>query len=167
MALLEIRNIDCFYGDVQVIFGVSMHVDEGEVISLIGANGAGKSTLLRTVSGLMKPRSGEILFENEPVHDLRPEQIVDAAIQEDVDVVGLSILSGAHVALTAKVLEGLRSRGAGDILVLVGGVIPDDDRQKLLDMGVAAVYTSGAKIEDIAGFIRSSVRALEGGKGSR
>jgi len=97
----------------------------------------------------------------------RPEQIVDAAIQEDVDVVGLSILSGAHVALTAKVLEGLRSRGAGDILVLVGGVIPDDDRQKLLDMGVAAVYTSGAKIEDIAGFIRSSVRALEGGKGSR
>ncbi|HOJ15408.1 MAG TPA: ATP-binding cassette domain-containing protein, partial [Deltaproteobacteria bacterium] len=80
MALLEIRNIDCFYGDVQVIFGVSMHVDEGEVISLIGANGAGKSTLLRTVSGLMKPRSGEILFENEPVHDLRPEQIVERGI---------------------------------------------------------------------------------------
>jgi branched-chain amino acid transport system ATP-binding protein len=80
MALLEIRSINCFYGDVQVIFDVSMHVDEGEVISLIGANGAGKSTILRTVSGLIKPRSGEIIFENQPVHNMRPEQIVERGI---------------------------------------------------------------------------------------
>lgn len=80
MALLEIKNINCFYGDVQVIYDVSMHIDEGEVISLIGANGAGKSTMLRTISGLMKPVSGEIIFENQPVHGLRPEKIVERGI---------------------------------------------------------------------------------------
>jgi branched-chain amino acid transport system ATP-binding protein len=57
-----------------------MHIEEGEVISLIGANGAGKSTMLRTISGLMKPRSGEIIFENQPVHTLRPEKIVERGI---------------------------------------------------------------------------------------
>jgi len=80
MALLEIKNINCFYGDVQVIYDVSMHIDEGEVISLIGANGAGKSTMLRTISGLMKPRSGEVIFENQPVQNLRPEKIVERGI---------------------------------------------------------------------------------------
>jgi len=80
MALLEIKNINCFYGDVQVLYDVSMHVDEGEVISLIGANGAGKSTTLRTISGLMRPSSGEIVFENKPIHHLRPERIVERGI---------------------------------------------------------------------------------------
>lgn len=80
MALLDIRNINCFYGDVQVIYDVSLHIEEGEVISLIGANGAGKSTMLRTISGLMKPKTGEILFENQPVHTLRPEKIVERGI---------------------------------------------------------------------------------------
>ena len=58
MALLEVQNIDVFYGDVQVIFDLSMRVDEGEVVSIIGGNGAGKSTLLRTISGLMQPATG-------------------------------------------------------------------------------------------------------------
>jgi branched-chain amino acid transport system ATP-binding protein len=80
MALLDIKNINCFYGDVQVIYGVSMHINEGEVISLIGANGAGKSTMLKVLSGLMKPQSGEILFENQPIHALRPEKIVERGI---------------------------------------------------------------------------------------
>lgn len=80
MALLDIKNINCFYGDVQVIYDVSMHVNEGEVISLIGANGAGKSTTLRTISGLMRPASGEIIFENRPIHRLRPEKIVEMGI---------------------------------------------------------------------------------------
>lgn len=80
MALLEIKNIDCYYGDVQVIYGVSLHIEEGEVISLIGANGAGKSSMLRTISGLMKPSAGEILFENQPIHTLRPEKIVERGI---------------------------------------------------------------------------------------
>jgi len=80
MALLDIRNINCYYGDVQVIYDVSMHIEEGEVISLIGANGAGKSTMLRVISGLMKPRSGEIIFQNQPIHSLRPEKIVERGI---------------------------------------------------------------------------------------
>jgi branched-chain amino acid transport system ATP-binding protein len=80
MALLDIKNINCFYGDVQVIYGVSMYIEEGEVISLIGANGAGKSTMLKTISGLMNPHSGEIFFQNEPIHSLRPEKIVERGI---------------------------------------------------------------------------------------
>ncbi|HPC46729.1 MAG TPA: cobalamin B12-binding domain-containing protein [Deltaproteobacteria bacterium] len=84
-----------------------------------------------------------------------PEQIVKAAVQEDVDVVGLSILSGAHLTLTAKVMEGLRASGASDIMVIVGGVIPEDDRRKMLEEGVAGVFTAGTRISEIAEFIRS------------
>jgi branched-chain amino acid transport system ATP-binding protein len=80
MALLEIKKLNCFYGDVQIIYDVSLHINEGEVISLIGGNGAGKSTMIRTISGLMKPRSGEIFFEGLPIHTLRPEKIVERGI---------------------------------------------------------------------------------------
>ena len=85
-----------------------------------------------------------------------PEQIVSAAVQEDVDVIGLSILSGSHLSLTKKVMEGLKSKGA-DILVTVGGIIPEDDRKALETMGVGGVFTSGAKIRDIAAFIRTKL----------
>lgn len=74
-----------------------------------------------------------------------PEQIVNAAVQEDVRVVGLSILSGAHLSLVGKIVEGLRRRDAGDILVLVGGIIPEADIPALKKMGVAEVFTSGAQ----------------------
>jgi branched-chain amino acid transport system ATP-binding protein len=80
MSLLEIKNINCYYGDVQVIYDVSMHVEEGEIISMIGANGAGKSTILRCISGLMKASSGEIHFDGEPIHNRRPEKIVDRGV---------------------------------------------------------------------------------------
>ncbi len=80
MLLLDIKNIDCFYGDVQVVYDVSMHINEGEIISIIGANGAGKSTILRCISGLMKATSGEILLEGRPLQNLRPEKIVDEGI---------------------------------------------------------------------------------------
>lgn len=85
----------------------------------------------------------------------RPDQIAHAAIQEDVDLVGLSILSGAHLQLTKAVLQRLRENGATDILVLVGGVIPEADIPLLKDMGVAEVFTSGTSIGTIAAFIRS------------
>jgi methylmalonyl-CoA mutase C-terminal domain/subunit len=85
----------------------------------------------------------------------RPDQIAHAAIQEDVDLVGLSILSGAHLQLTKAVLQGLRENGATGILVLVGGVIPEADIPLLKDMGVAEVFTSGTSIRTIAAFIRS------------
>jgi branched-chain amino acid transport system ATP-binding protein len=80
MPFLEVRNIDVYYGDVQVIFDLSLRVEEGEVVSIIGANGAGKSSLLRTISGLMEPKKGQILFQNEPIHRLPPEKVVDQGI---------------------------------------------------------------------------------------
>jgi branched-chain amino acid transport system ATP-binding protein len=80
MPLLEVDSIDVYHGDVQVIFGLSLHVAEGEVVSIIGGNGAGKSTLLRTISGLMSPASGAIRFEGNPVHALPPEAIVERGI---------------------------------------------------------------------------------------
>lgn len=86
-----------------------------------------------------------------------PEQIVSAAIQEDVGVVGLSILSGAHLSLTEKVIEGLRKLGAHDVIVLVGGIIPEADIPVLKEMGVAEVFTSGTRIRDIASAVRSRI----------
>jgi branched-chain amino acid transport system ATP-binding protein len=80
MALLEVQNIDIFYGDVQVVFDLSLTVEEREVVSIIGGNGAGKSTLLKTVSGLMNPARGQILFEGKPVHTLAPEEVVERGI---------------------------------------------------------------------------------------
>ena len=80
MPFLELKNIDVFYGDVQVVFDLSLKVEEGEVVSIIGSNGAGKSTLLKTISGLMTPARGEILFEGFPTHDQPPEKIVERGI---------------------------------------------------------------------------------------
>jgi len=80
MALLEVKNIDVFYGDVQVIFGLSLRVEEGEVVSIIGGNGAGKSTLLKTLSGLMHPTKGEITFGTMPIQKSPPENIVEWGI---------------------------------------------------------------------------------------
>jgi branched-chain amino acid transport system ATP-binding protein len=80
MAFLEVKDIGVFYGDVQVIFGVSLRVEEGEVVSIIGGNGAGKSTLLNTISGLLHPVGGEILFEKAPIHRAPPEEIVERGI---------------------------------------------------------------------------------------
>jgi len=80
MALLEINHIDVHYGDVQVVFGLSLKVEEGEVVSIIGGNGAGKSTLLKTISGLMPPSKGEITFEGKPIHHRPPEEVVERGI---------------------------------------------------------------------------------------
>ena len=76
MSLLEIEKIDASYGDVQVIYGLSLKVEKKEVVSIIGGNGAGKSTLLRTISGLMKPNAGKITFEGREIHNEPPENIV-------------------------------------------------------------------------------------------
>ncbi len=88
-----------------------------------------------------------------------PEMIVNAAIQEDVDVIGLSCLSGAHMHLFPKVMELLREKGAGDILVFGGGTIPDEDIPKLKKMGMAEIFTPGASTQDAIAFVRQSVKA--------
>jgi methylmalonyl-CoA mutase C-terminal domain/subunit len=87
-----------------------------------------------------------------------PEMIVNAAMQEDVQVIGLSILSGAHNAILPRVLELLREREMSDVLVVAGGTIPDDDARKLKALGVAAVYQPGASLEEIIDFVRASVK---------
>jgi methylmalonyl-CoA mutase C-terminal domain/subunit len=89
-----------------------------------------------------------------------PEMIVNAALQEDVQVIGLSILSGAHNAIVGRVMELLREREMTDVLVVVGGIIPDEDAATLKSQGVAAVFQPGATLDAIIQFIRSSVRQV-------
>ena len=87
-----------------------------------------------------------------------PEMIVNAALQEDVQVIGLSILSGAHNAIVPRVMELLKEKQMSDVLVIVGGIVPDEDAARLKSLGVAAVYQPGAALEEIVEFIRSSVK---------
>jgi len=88
-----------------------------------------------------------------------PEQIASAAVQEDVEVLGLSILSGAHLTLTRKVIDRLCERGAQDVMVLVGGIIPEADIPVLKEMGVAEVFTAGTPVPKIAESIRARLNA--------
>ena len=88
-----------------------------------------------------------------------PEQIVATAVQEDVDAIGLSVLSGAHNYLFARVLELLKEKGAGDIVVFGGGIIPAEDIQALKATGVRELFTPGASTQDIVRFVREHVRA--------
>ena len=87
-----------------------------------------------------------------------PEMIVNAALQEDVQVIGLSILSGAHNAIMPRIMELLREKEMTDVLVVVGGIIPDEDAKELKKMGVAEVFQPGASLEKIVTFIRESVQ---------
>jgi methylmalonyl-CoA mutase C-terminal domain/subunit len=86
-----------------------------------------------------------------------PEQIVETAIQEDADAVGISILSGAHMTLVPKILEGLEENGAEDVVVVVGGTIPREDSDELKRLGVAEVFTPGAPMSEIVEFLREKV----------
>ena len=87
-----------------------------------------------------------------------PEQIASAALQEDADVIGLSILSGAHVQVCTALMELLRARGLDDVLVLVGGIIPDQDLPRLRAIGVQGIFLPGTPMDDIITFITGHVR---------
>ncbi|MCW2869524.1 cobalamin B12-binding domain-containing protein [Actinacidiphila oryziradicis] len=91
-----------------------------------------------------------------------PEQIVHTAIQEDADAIGLSILSGAHMTLFAKVIELLRERDAEDIKVFGGGIIPDGDIAPLKELGVAAIFTPGAPTGDVVAWVNANLREPAG-----
>jgi methylmalonyl-CoA mutase C-terminal domain/subunit len=86
-----------------------------------------------------------------------PEQIVETAIQEDADAVGISILSGAHMTLVPRIVEGLRENDAGEVLVVVGGTIPPEDAEELKRLGVGEVFTPGAPTGAIVEFLRSAL----------
>ncbi|MQA35851.1 cobalamin B12-binding domain-containing protein [Modestobacter roseus] len=91
-----------------------------------------------------------------------PEQIVDTVVQEDADAVGLSVLSGAHLPLFARLAELLRERGVDDVVVFGGGIIPEADLPELERLGVARVFTPGASTEEIVGWVRAHVGAPAG-----
>ena len=93
-----------------------------------------------------------------------PEMIVDAAIQEDVDAIGVSILSGAHMTLFPAILEEMKKKGASDILLFGGGIIPDDDKEALEKLGVAKVFTPGAPTEEAIEFLRRTISQKTSGE---
>ena len=86
------------------------------------------------------------------------EQIVNAALQEDADVVGLSVLSGAHMTLCPRIMELMKKEGLDDVLVVIGGIIPDQDVAKLKALGISEVFQPGASTEDIITYIRQNAR---------
>ncbi|HEV8262989.1 MAG TPA: ABC transporter ATP-binding protein [Burkholderiales bacterium] len=105
--MLELKNIASYYGSVQALKGVSLRVEQGEVVTLLGANGAGKSTTLRTISGLLRPASGEIWFEGQPIHDMAAEKIVRLGISHVPE--GRRIFPGLTVR--ENIMLGTSNRG--------------------------------------------------------
>jgi methylmalonyl-CoA mutase C-terminal domain/subunit len=95
-----------------------------------------------------------------------PEQIVEAVIQEDADAVGLSLLSGAHMTLVPRVVELLRERGADEVLVIGGGIIPDADIPKLKELGVAEIFTPGASLASITDWLAAELDKMDSARES-
>jgi branched-chain amino acid transport system ATP-binding protein len=108
MPLLELKNVASYYGSVQALKSVSLRVEQGEVVTLLGANGAGKSTTLRTISGLLRPASGEVWFEGQAIHDVAPEKIVRLGISHVPE--GRRIFPGLTVR--ENIMLGTSSRGS-------------------------------------------------------
>ena len=87
-----------------------------------------------------------------------PEQIVNAALQEDADVIGLSVLSGAHMTLCPRIIELMKKEGLDDVMLVVGGIIPDQDIQDLKKCGVSEIFQPGASTQDIVAYVQENVR---------
>ncbi|MGM0689084.1 MAG: cobalamin B12-binding domain-containing protein [Bacillota bacterium] len=110
----------------------------------------------RVVARALRDAGFEVIYTG--LHQT-PEQIAESALQEDVDVVGLSILSGAHMTLVPRIKEILTDKGMGDVLVLVGGIIPEDDAEELLNKGSAdQVFTPGEPLDNITGYVFESFK---------
>jgi methylmalonyl-CoA mutase C-terminal domain/subunit len=124
------------------------------VIAKVGLDGHDRGA--KVIARALRDAGMEVIYTG--LHQT-PEQIVETAIQEDAGAVGISILSGAHMTLVPRVVGLLRERGAGDVLVVVGGTIPSDDVVELKELGVAEVFTPGAPTSDIVEFLRARVPA--------
>src|SRR5829696_5234001 len=111
----------------------------------------------KVVAGALRDAGMEVIYTG--LHQT-PEQIVETAIQEDADAVGLSVLSGAHMTLFRRVTELLRERGAADIVVFGGGIIPEADMPELSRIGVAKVFTPGASTQSIVEWVRANVATV-------
>jgi methylmalonyl-CoA mutase, C-terminal domain len=112
----------------------------------------------RVITRALREAGFEVIYTG--LHQT-PEQVVQAAVQEDADAVGLSLLSGAHLTLVPKVVEGLRAEGLDDVLVVCGGIIPNKDIEVLKAAGVAGVFTPGAPLPEIARWLESALDARE------
>ncbi|MFN4034088.1 MAG: cobalamin B12-binding domain-containing protein [Fimbriimonadales bacterium] len=119
------------------------------VVAKVGLDGHDRGA--KVVARALRDAGFEVIYTG-----LRrtPDEVAQIAIQEDADIVAISILSGAHMTLVPKVMDALRQRNADDILVIAGGTIPDDDAEKLKQMGVKGVYPPGTLIEDFMADIR-------------
>lgn len=113
----------------------------------------------KTITRALRDHGFEVIYTG--LHQT-PEQIAEAALQEDVDAVGLSLLSGAHLTLFPRVMEELKSRGLGDVLVFGGGVIPDADARKLREQGVAEVFGPGSSLRAISEWLETALDSKEG-----
>jgi methylmalonyl-CoA mutase C-terminal domain/subunit len=120
------------------------------VIAKVGLDGHDRGA--KVIARALRDAGMEVIYTG--LHQT-PEQIVETAIQEDADAVGVSILSGAHMTLVPRIVDLLAERGAGDVLVVVGGTIPHDDVDALKRLGVAEVFTPGAPTSEIAEFLRA------------
>jgi methylmalonyl-CoA mutase cobalamin-binding domain/chain len=119
------------------------------LVAKVGLDGHDRGA--KVVARALRDAGVEVIYTG--LHQT-PDQVVEAAIQEDVDAIGISILSGAHMTLVPRVIELLRSRDAGDIAVVVGGTIPPEDIAELQKLGVAEVFTPGASTTTIVDFVR-------------
>jgi methylmalonyl-CoA mutase C-terminal domain/subunit len=122
------------------------------VIAKVGLDGHDRGA--KIIARALRDAGMEVIYTG--LHQT-PEQIVETAIQEDADAVGISILSGAHMTLIPRVLEGLKENGVEDVLVLVGGTIPKPDVEELKGQGVAEVFTPGAPVSEIVDFLKSTL----------
>ncbi len=127
------------------------------VVAKVGLDGHDRGA--KVISRALRDAGFEVIYTG--LHQT-PEQIAETAVQEDADAVGLSLLSGAHMTLVPRVVQLLRERGADDVLVLCGGIIPDADIPLLEQAGVAKVFTPGAPLPAIAEWLRQALAAREG-----
>ncbi len=133
-----------------------MSSDSRKIRILVGKPGLdGHDRGAKVVARALSDAGFEVIYTG--LHQT-PEMIAAAAVQEDVDAVGLSIMSGAHMTLFPAVLEALRARGAGEVLVFGGGIVPDEDIAELKSMGVAAIFKPGASTRDIIDWVEGNVR---------
>ena len=109
---------------------------------------------VRVIARALREAGFEVIYTG--LHQT-PEQIAETVIQEDADAVGLSILSGAHMTLLPRIIDELKSRGAGDVLVFAGGIIPDADIPELKGMGVAEIFTPGAPLGEITAWLEQAL----------
>lgn len=123
------------------------------LVAKIGLDGHDRGA--KVVARALRDAGFEVIYTG--IHQT-PDMVVNAAVQEDVDAVGLSHLSGAHMTLFPKVLQLLKDKGRSDILVMGGGIIPDDDKEKLMAMGMARLFGPGTLTQEIVDFLNQTLQ---------